>query len=199
MQLPASPADPTSPRTRPFHWVTTAIALAAVVCAAALIEPSGATARPGTGEDGAGRPAAGPAADPLPGPEADGAPYPLDCGPLAVVVTDRAAVDLDADGVGETVAVVRCDAGSGTPPNGVYLLTAPAADGAPADVATLVDPAEGMTVQRLEAEDGGVSARLLGYSTRDVPRCCPDLVRDVTWLWRDGRLELIPDPAPNSV
>ncbi|WP_052850702.1 hypothetical protein [Streptomyces avicenniae] len=201
MQLPASPADPTASRTRPFHWVTTALALAAITAVAALVEPSGATARPG-GQDAAG-PVDGAAPEPgapVAGPDPEGAAYPLDCGPLDVLVTDSAQTDLDGDGRRETLAVVRCDAGSGTPPNGMYLLTLPATDGAPATVAaTLVDPAERMTVERLEAEGGTVSVRLLGYSSDEVPRCCPDLVRDVDWLWEDGRLALRPQPAPNSV
>ncbi|MEV1011430.1 hypothetical protein [Streptomyces sp. NPDC049881] len=200
MQLPASPADPTVPRTRPFHWVTTALALAVITGAAALVEPSGATARPGAADSAA--PADGhadqePPEAPAAGPDPEEADYPIDCGPLDVLVTDSVDTDLDGDGRGEAVAVVRCDAGSGTPPNGMYLLTT---DGGTTTVAaTLVDPAERMTVERLAARDDTVSVRLLGYSSDAVPRCCPDLQRDVDWRWEDGRLALHARRAPNSV
>ncbi|WP_228077904.1 hypothetical protein [Streptomyces profundus] len=172
------------------HWLVTAVAIAAVAGAAALVQPADAGAT-------AAEPAAGTGPDPL------AAVYPLDCGPFEVLVTDQAELDLDADGRAETVAVVRCDAGSGTPPNGVYLLTHTdhGGDGpaTPRVAATLVEPDEGMTVDDLRAEETGFTARLVGYSSVDVPRCCPDLLRDVAWQWQDGRLQLIPGRAPNSV
>ncbi|TDC78235.1 hypothetical protein [Streptomyces hainanensis] len=189
-------------RTRPTHWFVTAAVLVAVTGAASLIEPAGATApaaAPGTSAPATeGDDARPPAPATAPDPEA--ADYPVDCGPLDILVTDHVEVDLDADDQPETVAVVRCDAGSGSPPNGVYLLTAPAEAGAPPTVAgTLVDPGERMTVENLEVRGSDVAVRLLGYSSEAVPRCCPDQRRDVSWTWRGGRLELEPAPAPNSV
>ena len=44
----------------------------------------------------------------------------------------KASGDLDGDGSPETVAVVHCDAGMGTPPDGVYVLTRAADDRNPA-------------------------------------------------------------------
>ncbi|WP_049568001.1 hypothetical protein [Streptomyces sp. SBT349] len=186
MQLPAGHDLPHT-RARALHWLTTAAVLAAVTGAAAMIEPTGATAT-----------TAG--AAPVAGPDAERAPYPLDCGPLDVLVADHASLDLDGDGRAETVAVVRCDAGSGTPPHGVYLLTHPADEGAEPRVAeTLVDPSELMTVDELDTADGEISLSLHGYSSTDVPRCCPDQFREVSWAWEDGRLALHVAPAPNSV
>ncbi|ONK15597.1 hypothetical protein [Streptomyces sp. MP131-18] len=187
MQLPAGHGTSDLPHTRAGarHWLITALALAAVTAAAALVQPSGATA---TQEGPSG------------GPDPARASYPVDCGPLGVVVADRVEVDLDADGRAETVAVVHCDAGSGTPPHGVYVLAHPTEeDGAPRVAETLVDPGERMTVDGLGIDGGTISARLLGYSAPEVPRCCPDMRRDVSWAWQDGRLELTVAPAPNSV
>ncbi|SOD61500.1 hypothetical protein SAMN06297387_103199 [Streptomyces zhaozhouensis] len=187
-------AAPHTPRTegpshtpaRPRHWLVTAVGVAAVTGAAALVQPTGAGAAPGPVLTA--------------GPDATVADYPVDCGPFDVLVTDQAEVDLDSDGQGETVAVVRCDAGLGTPPNGMYLLTHGAGSDAPPEVtATLVDPSEQMTVDRLRAEGTGFSARLVGYSSTDIPRCCPDMMRDVRWEWHDGGLELTAERAPNSV
>lgn len=186
MQLPAGPGHPHT-RARAAHWITTAAALAAVIATAALIRPSGATANPGAA------PASG-------GPDPATATYPLDCGPYEVIVTDRVAVDFDGDGHAETVAAVRCDAAGGTPPHGLYVLAEPAERAAPPRLAeTLVDPAEGMTVGRLAADGGTVAARLFGYSSPDIRRSEPDLRRDVSWSWREGRLRLDAEPTARSI
>ncbi len=176
MQLPAG-LDLPHTRARTAHWVTTAAALAAVSGVAILVQPSDATAK-------------APAAT-VPGPEASDAEYPLDCGPHPILVTEQVGVDFDDDGHAETVAAVRCDAGGGTPPSGLYVLTEPARPGgAPRVAETLVDPAEGMTVDGLEAAARQVSVRLFGYSSPDVPRSQPDQQRDVSWTWEEGRLRL---------
>ncbi|MBL1067384.1 hypothetical protein [Streptomyces sp. 7-21] len=180
------PSDGTGlPHTHaaPRHWLITAAALVAVTAVAALAGPSGASASP----------------EPEPGPDPDQVSYPMDCGPLEPVVTDHASVDFDGDGRAETVAAVRCDAGSGTPPHGVYLLTHAAEGETPRVAETLVDPEEGMTVETLTAGESEVTLRLLGYSSADVPRCCPDMQREVAWVWQDGRLELRPAPASPSI
>lgn len=169
------PADPDHPHTgaRPAHWLVTAVAVAAFVGAAAMISPTDATAT----------------VAPTDGPDAGAARYPVECAGFDTVVTDETSVDLDGDGRAETLAVVRCDAGNGTPPQGVYVLSHPRdPDGEPRVAATLVDAGEGMTVERLRATDGAVSLRLLGYSSAEVPRCCPDQQRDVSWRWEEGRL-----------
>lgn len=193
MTLPAGsssvpgPSDTTGlphTRARSGHWLATAAVLTAVTWAATLVQPADATVT---------------AQLPPTGPDPAEAEFPLDCGPVGLLVTDQAAVDLDADGRAETVAVVRCDAGSGTPPSGMYVLTHASEDGGARVAETLVDPAERMTVQELEADGGTVTVLLLGYSSPDVPRCCPDLRREVSWGWRDGRLELRAAPAPGSV
>ncbi|MEO3754634.1 hypothetical protein [Streptomyces sp. B6B3] len=185
MQLPAG-LDLPHTRARGVHWVTTAAALAAVAGGAILVQPSDATANA--------------PASAAPGPDPSAAEYPLDCGPLPILVTDQVGVDFDGDGHAETVAAVRCDAGGGTPPSGLYVLTgADESGGAPRIAETLVDPAEGMTVDGLEAAGHEVSVRLFGYSSIDVPRSQPDLQRDVTWAWEDGRLRLSAEtPAATS-
>lgn len=184
MQSPAA-AVPPSPSGRPVHWITTAAALAVLTATAAWLGPGGAAAEP-------------PAA-PVAGPDPAAADYPVDCGPYGITVTDHLTVDLDGDGVAETVAAVHCDAGAGTPPHGLYLLTAPArGESAPRVALTLVDPAEGMTLENLAARGGTVSVRLLGYSSPDVPRSAPDQRRDVSWEWTDGTLALRAAPPPGS-
>ncbi|HEX5567884.1 MAG TPA: hypothetical protein VFY14_13320 [Streptomyces sp.] len=172
-----------------MHWVVTAAALGAVLGGSALVRPADATATPQPDSTAV-----------APGPDADTARYPLECGPAEPEVVDRATVDFDGDGRAETVAVVRCASGIGTPPSGVYVLAHPVREGARPRIAeTLVDPAEGMAVQDLTVRDRTVLARLLGYSSQEVPRCCPDRARDVEWNWRGGRFVLKAAPTAQSV
>ncbi|MFD6418598.1 hypothetical protein [Streptomyces sp. NPDC060194] len=167
---------PAHTRTRLLHWLTTAAALAAVVAGAAFVQPERATA--------SSAPADGPAASAAPAapPAADTVTYPLTCGDTEPVVFAQASGDLDGDGRPETVAAVRCAAGSGTPPSGLYVLTT-GRDGAPRLVATFVTPDEKRTVTDLAVTDGGVTATLHGYSSDGVPRCCPDVTEEAGWHW----------------
>lgn len=184
-------------RARLLHWTSTAVALAAVVGASALLQPSDATARPA---------ATGAAA--LAPPDATQAHYPLNCGRQGpatghrIDVVDEGAADFDGDGRRETVADVRCHATAGTPPNGLFVLADPprssGANARPHIVATMVPAKERMTVRDLKVADRGVSATLLGYSSADVPRCCPDRQRKVKWQWKDGKFVLEAEPVPGG-
>ncbi|MFG3283604.1 hypothetical protein [Streptomyces sp. NPDC048111] len=166
---------------RPLHWLATATAMAAVVALAGLLTPDAAKASQAPGEQGAPLTTAA-------APDAAAAAFPLDCGPLGTVVAQRASGDLDGDGTPETVAVVHCDAGGGTPPSGVYVLTPGAVKGAPPRVvATLVDPKDRQSATGLAVRDGVVAATVLGYSSDDVPRFAPDVRQDVKWRWRGGK------------
>ncbi|MEU0038503.1 MULTISPECIES: hypothetical protein [unclassified Streptomyces] len=165
--------------TRPIHWLATATALAGVVALSSVVQPGSATAaQPGPGAKAA------PAAIAPPDPAA--VTFPVECGPAEVVVQKKASGDLDGDGSPETVAVVRCDAGSGTPPNGVYVLTQGGAAKKPRIVATLVDPKDRLSVTGFAVRDGAVTATLLGYSSADVPSCCPDVKDRAKWQWKNG-------------
>lgn len=53
-------------------------------------------------------------------------------------------------------------------------------------MATLVDPKVGDTVSDFTVRDGTVLATLLGYSSNDVPRCCPDVTDSAKWQWKNG-------------
>ncbi|MEV6588524.1 hypothetical protein [Streptomyces acidicola] len=164
--------------TRPIHWVATATALSAVVALSSLLQPDPATAvQPGAETRSA--PATAKAPDPT------GVDFPIDCGPTNALVRKKASGDLDGDGIPETVAVVRCDAGSGNPPDGVYVLTQGNAT-KPRVVATLINPKDRLTVQDFAVRDAAVTATLLGYSSIDVPSCCPDVTDRAKWQWKNG-------------
>ncbi|GAA1362933.1 hypothetical protein [Streptomyces beijiangensis] len=172
---PSALPDLAHTRTRPVHWLATAAAMAAVVAGAGFLQPDAATASQ-----------AGPHTATAPG--TTGAVFPLKCDGAKTTVVKKASGDLDGDGSPETVAVVRCAAGSGTPPSGIYVLTRPASEGgAPRIVATLLDPEIEQSVTDFAVLDGEVTATLLGYSTAAVPRCCPDVQEKAKWRWQGGK------------
>ncbi|MFR0353705.1 hypothetical protein [Streptomyces sediminimaris] len=180
-------------QTRPIHWVATATAVAGVMALSSLLQPDSATAA----QPQAGRPGSK-AAHAVAAPGTAGVAFPLTCGPVKAVVRKKATGDLDGDGRPETVAVVHCDAPMGTPPDGVYVLTR-AKDGTPRVVATLTDPKAGDTVSDLAVRDGAVFATLLGYSSKDVPRCCPDVTDHAEWQWKNGSFARSTSAGTHSV
>ncbi|MER7735003.1 hypothetical protein ABTX80_29320 [Streptomyces erythrochromogenes] len=201
LHTPATLATPDTlahTRTRPLHWLATATAMAAVIAAAGLVQP--ATGSPATGSPAATEePAAkGPQAA---APDPAAVTYPLDCKGAPQAVTATAQGDLDGDGRPETVAAVRCDAGSGTPPHAIYVLTQdPAGGSAPRVVATLLDTPQRQTATELTVRDRTVTASLLGYSGPEVPRCCPDKKQLAKWRWSDGKFrQELTDSAARSV
>jgi hypothetical protein len=166
--------------TRPIHWVATATAVAGVVALSSVLQPDPATAAQAAGPGTRTAPAVTAPPDPA---DVD---FPIECGPVRAVVVKRATGDLDGDDRLETVVVVHCDAAMGTPPDAVYVLTRAADTGRPRVVATLVDPQDRLTVTDFTLRHGVVQATLLGYSTADVPSCCPDVKKGAKWRWKDG-------------
>ncbi|MFE2375658.1 hypothetical protein [Streptomyces sp. NPDC059398] len=175
-------------RTNPVHWLATATAMAGVVALAGLLTPGPATAS---------QPGGAPARTRVAAPDPAAVTFPLKCGGTGTTVTRKASGDLDGDGSPETVAAVRCDAGSGTPPSGIYVLTrAGSGNGRPRVVATLVDPARQQSVDALAVRDGAVTATLLGYSSPDVPRWQPDVRQQAKWRWQGGKfIRSVPSQA----
>ncbi|MFF7332160.1 hypothetical protein ACIQU5_21355 [Streptomyces sp. NPDC090306] len=166
--------------SRLIHWLATATGLAAVFALSSALQPGPATAAQ------AADPKSAPAPVPTTAPATTGVDFPLDCGPVKAVVVKKASGDLDGDGRPETVAVVHCDAGMGTPPDGVYVLTQGAKDTAPRVVATLVAPKSRENITELAVGDETVRATILGYSSTDVPSCCPDVKGTAQWQYKDG-------------
>ena len=190
MQHPAVP-ELAHTHTRPIHWVATATAVAGVMALSSVLQPNSATAAQTTAPHTKTVHAAA-------APGTAGVDFPITCGPVKAVVHKKTTGDLDGDGNPETVAIVHCDAPMGTPPDGVYVLTR-ASNGTPRLVATLLDPKAGDTVSDLAIRDGAVNATLLGYSTDNVPRCCPDVTDHVKWQWKNGTFVRSTPAATHSV
>ncbi|MFJ6461930.1 hypothetical protein ACIQM0_12915 [Streptomyces sp. NPDC091387] len=196
MQTSALP-DLAHTDTTTMHWLATAAAMAAVVAAAGLLQPDTAASASTTPHRTVAQHGTATVAPPDP----DRAVFPLKCDGTGHTVAKQVPGDLDGDGRPETVAVVHCTAGLGTPPSGVYVLTQ-GSGAAPRIVATLVDPAQKMSVGDFTVRDGVVAATLLGYSSPDIPSCCPDQQEKVTWQWQNGafvRSSQSDDSADGSV
>ncbi|MFE9451292.1 hypothetical protein [Streptomyces sp. NPDC006739] len=178
--------------TTPLHWVATATAVAGVVALSSVLQPGSAkAAQPGAPETKSAPAAAAPGTT--------GVDFPLSCGNAKALVVKKASGDLDGDGRPETVAVVHCDTAMGTPPDGVYVLTRAADGGAPRVVATLVAPKDRLTVADFTVRAGTVRATLLGYSSSDVPNCCPDLKTGAKWQWNGTAFVRSTPAAAHSV
>ncbi|WP_354643397.1 hypothetical protein [Kitasatospora camelliae] len=154
------------------HWAVVAAGCAAVVGGALAAGPaSGAISPPAPTAKAAPSAAA---------PDPAKAGLPLDCGPFPVAVSLKVSADL-GDGKPGTVAAAHCDAGNGTPSDGVFVL-APGPDGRPVVAATLVEEDEDLTLTALAVRsDGSVHGTARGYSSPDVPRFAPDLMVELNW------------------
>ncbi len=164
------------------HWVLVAAGCAAVVGGALAASPAeGRVTATGTGPSG-------PVVQAIPdsaAPDPAKAQLPLDCGPFPVKVALR--VSASYNGRPLTVAAAHCAADNGTPPDGAYLLGA-GPDGRPVIQATLVRPEEGLTVTEIRLRsDGTITGRAKGYSSPDVPHCCPDLTVTLTWTQQSAQ------------
>ncbi|MEU6244311.1 hypothetical protein [Streptomyces sp. NPDC047024] len=180
---------------QPIHWAGTATAVAGVIALCSLVQPGPATAAQATPATGAPAPARTNAAPPV----TEGVAFPLQCGPVKALVAKKATGDLDGDGNPETIAVVHCDSAMGTPPDGLYVLTRNPDGTGSRVVATLVDPKDRLTVTDLAMGARTVTATLLGYSSDDVPSCCPDVKTPAQWQWKGNAFIRSTPTASHSV
>lgn len=108
--------------------------------------------------------------------------YPVDCQEIPQEVTKFAIGDATGDGRAEAVVVVRCAAGAGSPPSAVFVYGSVAGQAEPQLLATLVRPDQNLLIDEAGASVEGITVGGYGYSSTDVPRCCPD--REVDWRWQ---------------
>lgn len=180
-------AAPVHARPGLRHWTLVAAGCAAVVGVALAADPAVGTPVPR--HSGVKQLSAAAAPDPAK------AQLPLDCAPLPIKIALRFSADL-GDGSPSTVVSAHCDSGTGTPPDGVYILAA-GPGGTPVVRTTLIDPHEDLTVTELQLRrDGVLLGRAFGYSSEDVPRCCPDLLLDLSWTHHGGQWTRSETKAP---
>lgn len=98
--------------------------------------------------------------------------FPMECHGMPYDVRD--ARPLTADNR-VYVVQVRCSSGAGAAPDALYTYDVPADGGTPTLASTLMGIGENHLVKSVEVHDGNVHATLLGWTTDDIPRCCPDI------------------------
>lgn len=111
---------------------------------------------------------------------------------VGVVLESRATAPAALD---ESAVVVagRCDAGAGNPPSGVFLVAADG--GSPRVTQTLVPDSADLVLPTVSVSADAVTVLASGFSSVDVPRCCPDRAVVHRWLVRDGELAPAPEPT----
>jgi hypothetical protein len=109
--------------------------------------------------------------------------HPMECGELPQQVTKVAVGDATGDNRAEAVVVVRCAAGAGSPPSGVFVYGTQPGRPDPQLLADLIRPDQDVLVEDVKISVEGVTVRGLGYSAPDVPRCCPDRQINRRWQW----------------
>jgi hypothetical protein len=210
-QVPSQDSPSTSPAHATSglrHWLATAVALAAVIGGALAVAPADGAVPVANGPlptaAPSGQQPAAPSANPAPAPSRTatpvpaptGAPHavpggsapdpakatlPLDCAGFPVKITQKFSADLRGNGVASTVVTATCDSPAGAPPDGVYVVQN-GPGGVPRVVYTLVTPADDLTVVSVTLRsDGSLQAVADGYSSANVPRCCPDVHEELTW------------------
>ncbi len=118
--------------------------------------------------------------------------YPFDCGtypgagPVGWHVWDVQYAH-PAGGVEMAVVLVTCDAGAGSPPAALLVYDGAASpSGDPHLTQTLVSPEDNWVAGDVSPIDDTVSLPVSGYTTADVPHCCPDVAATLVWHWVDG-------------
>lgn len=116
----------------------------------------------------------------------EGQSYPVDCGGET---TGTAATYAEPE-PGRDVAVifVTCKHEAGTPPSAVLVYEADE-NGDPRLLQTLLKYEDNWTPddESVTASVTALSFVVSGYSSFDVPRCCPDIRTKLSWNWSRGQ------------
>jgi hypothetical protein len=121
------------------------------------------------------------------GPHTSAAPrataWPLHCADVPIAQRRMATGDVTGDGVADTVLIAYCDAGAGSPSQRLGLL-----DGRTGALRVVPRTGGVEFYVDVRAAPRRVTATGLAFSADDVPRCCPDVRRRLSWRWTGSAL-----------
>jgi hypothetical protein len=116
--------------------------------------------------------------------------YPFSCGstlqgPVGYRVVQVAYPDPAPN---QTVAIVmvECNSGAGTPPIDLLVYDHATSTHAPHLAQTLIDMSAQYQASGFSATGNTVTVAVAGFSSPNVPNCCPDIHRTLTWRWSGG-------------
>jgi hypothetical protein len=109
--------------------------------------------------------------------------YPVDCSPVGYLVLRTRYADLNGDGRLDAVVLVRCNAGAGDPPVGLYAFDGTSSPSNPRLMATLMSTDMDRQANTFTITGTTVSIDAYGKSSSSVPDCCPDEKFRMTWRW----------------
>jgi len=112
--------------------------------------------------------------------------YPMDCSGVGYLVLQVSYADLTGDGVPDAVVLVRCNAGAGSPPVGLFVFDGATSVSSPRMIATLISTDRGLQGNAFTIGGTTIAITVYGFSSTSVPHCCPDETLHLSWTWHDG-------------
>jgi len=102
-----------------------------------------------------------------------------------------------APGVRLAIVLVRCNAGAGTPPVALYVYDKATSRVAAHLAETLIKDSDNWQAGAVNAAGTTISLEVAGFSSNNVPNCCPDVQAALTWEWDGTRYRLTSDVPPH--
>lgn len=117
--------------------------------------------------------------------------YPFECGTTRQGTVGWKVWDVayptPVDNVGRAVVLVTCNAGAGTPPVNLLVYDSATSSAAPHLAQVLIRSEDNWTANDVRVDGDQLALPAFGYSSGDIPRCCPDVTTTLTWQWQDGQ------------
>lgn len=127
----------------------------------------------------------------------DDVTYPMDCDGFGWNVLEVVLTEPEA-GVEVAVVLVACDAGAGTPPRSIFVYERADTATDPDLLQTLWQDGQLTITATVAASGAELVATGDTYSSREVPRCCPDVTSTTTWSWNGDGYEEQSSDAPRE-
>jgi hypothetical protein len=119
--------------------------------------------------------------------------YPLaaGCQPNGVRVLKVDSLS-PAPGVDLAAVLAQCDSGAGTPPVALYVYDGTTSSpSTPHLASTLISEKERWQANSFSTSGGDLTMNVFGFSSNNVPNCCPDVRTTLVWRWNGSSYQLV--------